>query len=85
MKAIAKLNQLHFELVIHSSYSPNLAPSVYYLFQNLKRLQQRKGFKWNEEVIFETEANFADLNTSHYKHGIEMLEQRMKCIALEGN
>jgi len=37
LKVMAKLDQLRFELVAHPPYSPDLAPSDYYLFPNFKR------------------------------------------------
>ncbi|KAF7266673.1 hypothetical protein GWI33_020005 [Rhynchophorus ferrugineus] len=37
-------------------YSPNLAPSDYCLFSDLKRMLAGKKFSSNEEVIAETEA-----------------------------
>ena len=86
LKAMVKLDQLRFELVAHPPYSPDLAPSNYYLFPNLKRWLQGKRFTSNEEVIAETEAYFEGLDVSYYRKGIEMLENRYtKCIALEGN
>jgi len=72
LKAMVKLDQLRFELVAHSPYSPDLAPSDYYLFPNLKRWLQGK--RSNEEVIAETEAYFEGLNVSYYRKGFEMLE-----------
>ena len=81
---MAKLDQLRFELVAHSPYSPDLAPNDYYLFPNLKRWLQGKRFTSNEEVA-ETDAYFEGLDVSYYRKGIEMLENRYtKCIALEG-
>ena len=86
LKAMVKLDQLWFELVAHPPYSPDLTPSNYYLFPNLKRWLQGKRFTSNEEVIAETEAYFEGLDVSYYRKGIEMLENRYtKCIALEGN
>jgi len=86
LKAMAKLDQLRFELVTHPPYSPDLAPSDYYLFPNLKRGFQRKRFTSNEEVIAETEAYFESLDVSYYRKSIEMLENRYtKYIALKGN
>ena len=52
---MAKLYELHFELLPHLRYSSNLAPSDYCLFVDLKRMLQRKRFDSNEEVISETE------------------------------
>jgi hypothetical protein len=38
-----KLTDLHFEALKHPAYSPDLAPSDYYLFPNLKKhLKGRK-------------------------------------------
>ncbi|EGI70969.1 Mariner Mos1 transposase [Acromyrmex echinatior] len=86
LKAMVKLDQLRFELVAHPPYSPDLAPSNYYLFPNLKRWLQGKRFTSNEEVIAETEAYFEGLDISYYRKGIEILENPYtKCIALEGN
>ena len=55
---IAKLYELHFELLPHLPYSPDLATNNYWLFADFKRMLQRKRFSTNEEVILETEAYF---------------------------
>jgi len=72
VKTIVKMDQLRYELLPHPPYSPDLAPSDYYLFPNLKRWLQGKRFHSNDEVISETEAYFAE-------------DRWKKCIALEGN
>ena len=48
---MAKLHELHFELLPHPPYFPNLAPSESNLFKNLKTMPQGKRFSSNEEVI----------------------------------
>jgi|SRR5687768_3191449 len=86
LKAAVKLEQLGYELIPHPPYSPDLAPSDYYLYPNLKRWLQGKRFYTNDEVIFETEGYFAELDKSYYSKGIQMLEDRWKkCIALRGD
>ena len=55
---MAKLHELHFELLPHPPHSPDLAPSDYWLFADLKRMLQRKRSGSNEEVILETVAYF---------------------------
>lgn len=86
MKTMAKLNELGFELLTHPPYSPDLAPSDFFLFSDLKRMLAGKKFKSNDEVIAETEAYFDEKEKSYYKSGIEKLENRYtRCIALEGN
>ena len=66
LATMAKLNELSFELLPHSEYSPDLAPSDYYLFADLKRMLQGKTFYSNEEVITETNAYFEAKDKSFY-------------------
>ena len=83
---MAKLHELHFELLLYPLYFPDLAPSDYYLFADLKRMIQGKGFSFNEEVIAETEAYFEAKHKSFYKKGIRMLEKRWnECITFKGD
>ena len=63
---IAKLHEFHFELFLHSLYSPDLALSDYWLFADLKILQGMR-FGSNEEVILETEAYFEAKDYSRKK------------------
>ncbi|GFU02016.1 putative DD34D transposase [Nephila pilipes] len=83
---MAKIHELGFELLPPPPYSPDLAPSDYFLFSDLKRMLAGKKFSSNEEVIAETEAYFEAKDKSYYKNGIEKLEGRYnQCITLEGN
>ena len=50
---MSKLHDLHFELLLHPPYSPDLAPSNYWLFADLKRMLQGNRFGSNEEMISE--------------------------------
>ena len=87
MKRIVKLNELSFELLPHPAYSPDLVPSGYWLFADLKKMLQGKSFGSNKEVISETEAYFESTDESFYKKGIEKLEKRRRnnCITFKGN
>jgi [histone H3]-lysine36 N-dimethyltransferase SETMAR len=38
IKTTAKLHELGYELLLHPTYSPDLAPSDYFLFAGLKRM-----------------------------------------------
>ena len=83
---MTKLHELHFKLLPHPPYSPNLAPSNYYLFADLKRMLQGKRFGSNEELISETEVYFEAKDKSFYKKGFELLEKHWnQCITLEGD
>ena len=63
-----KLNELSFELLPHSSYSPDLAFSDYWLFADLKKILQGKRFGTNEEVIAETEGYFESKDKEQKRH-----------------
>ena len=65
MKTMAKLSELGYELLPYPPYSPDLAPSDYWLFADLKKMLQGKIFVSNEEVIAETKAYF-EAKTNHF-------------------
>lgn len=82
---MAKLYELHYELLSHPPYSPDLAPSDFFLFPNLKRWLCGRKFGSNSEVIDETNAYFAGFQQSYYTEGIKKLESRWtRCIELKG-
>ena len=72
----AKNHELGFESLLHPSYSPNLAPSYYYLFPNLKRWLCGRRFESNEEVEWQTEGYFGRFEKSYYLEGTEKLKSR---------
>ena len=76
IKAIIEINDLRFEFLPHPLYSPDLPPSDFYLFPNLKRWVQRQRFSSKEEVKWETDDYFGGLRKSYYKRGIVMLKDR---------
>jgi [histone H3]-lysine36 N-dimethyltransferase SETMAR len=55
---MVKLDVLCYELLPHPPFSPDLAPSDFFLFADLKRMLAGKKFSTNEEVIAKTEAYF---------------------------
>ena len=82
---MAKLDELHFELLPHPTYFPYLATGNYWLFADLKRMLQGKRFGFNEEVISETEV-YCEAKDKSYKKGIKLLEKHWnQCITLEGD
>ncbi|XP_071743600.1 histone-lysine N-methyltransferase SETMAR-like [Lepeophtheirus salmonis] len=48
VKTMAKIHELGFELLTPPPYSPDLAPSDYFLFTDLKRMLDGKKFSSNE-------------------------------------
>jgi histone-lysine N-methyltransferase SETMAR len=83
---MGKLKDLHYELLKHPLYSPDLAPSDFYLFPKLKLFLAGQRFSSNQEVIATVEGYFADLTKNHYTDRIMALVHRWnKCISLEGD
>ena len=66
-------------------YSPDLAPSNYYLFARPQKNAPGKRFGSNEKVISETEAYFEAKDKSFYKKGItqeDFVEFGLKVVVL---
>lgn len=83
---MAKLAELHFELLHHPPYSPDLAPSDYFLFSELKKSLRGIRYGSDSEVIDAANEYFEGKDKTFYKGGIEKLEARwQKCIDLCGD
>jgi hypothetical protein len=81
-----KLRDLHYELLEHPLYSPDLPPSDFCLFPKFKLFLAFQRFSLNQEVIAAVEGYFADLKKNHYRNGIMALEHRWdKRISLKGD
>ncbi len=70
-----KIRELQWELLPHPVYSPDLAPSDYYLFRSLQNYLNWKQYE-NDEVKSDLTAFFASKPASFYKKGIEKLPER---------
>ncbi|GBL91467.1 Histone-lysine N-methyltransferase SETMAR [Araneus ventricosus] len=82
--SMAKIMELKFELLQHSPYSPDLAPSDFLKFPNLKKWLGVKRFMSYEEVIAQTDVYFEDFPKSYFFDGLQQLEKRWgKCIELK--
>ncbi|KAJ4443318.1 hypothetical protein ANN_04986 [Periplaneta americana] len=81
--AVPELHEIRFELLPHSLYSPDFAPSDFILFPKLKTHLAGMKFSSNEEVIAAAEGYFADLEESVYKEALAELQHRQKkCVNL---
>jgi histone-lysine N-methyltransferase SETMAR len=84
--AMGKLRDLHYQLLEHPPYSPDLAPSDSCLFPKLKFFLTGQRFFSYQEVIAAEEGYFADLIKNHYRDGIMAQEHRWnKCISIKGD
>ena len=83
--AMAAIQETGFELLDHPPYSPDLAPSDFYLFPLKEQLRGLK-FQDNSEVITAVEAFWESQDKVFFSKGILGLEKRWtKCIDLLGD
>ena len=75
-----------YKLIPQPAYSPDLAPSDYFLFPNLKKDICGRHFQSNKEVVAAVEEWVGDKDPGFFSSGLMALEHRWsKCIFLEGN
>jgi histone-lysine N-methyltransferase SETMAR len=84
--ARATATECGFDLLPHPPYSPDLAPSDFYLFPKLKSELAGRRFHSDDEVIAAVDTFFDHCDRSFFQNGLEMLEARWsKCIARQGD
>lgn len=84
--AQAAILECGFQQIDHPPYSPDMAPSDYYLFGYLKK--DLRGRRFNDEVELKEAvlAHFADKPKDYFFKGIELLIKRCnKCIEVKGD
>ena len=83
---MAAVRQCGYELLPHPPYSPDLAPSDYHLFLNLKKHLHGKRFIDDYELTTTIEGWLKDQDVNFYRQGIADLPKRWnKCIDSEGD
>jgi len=84
--AKAAVKECGFEEIEHPRYSPDLAPSDYYLFSKLKKNLRGKKFDDEGEVKTSVIEYFGDKDPENVLKGIELLVQRCeKCVEIRGD
>ena len=75
-----------YELKPHPAYLPDLAPSDFFLFPNLKKDIRGLHFRSDEEVVTAVKEWVNGKDPDFFSSGLMALEQHWsKCITLEGN
>ena len=81
MDAVERIN----ELIPHPAYSPDLAPSDFFLFPNLKKDIRGLHFQSDEEVVMAVEEWVNGKDPDFFSSRLMALEHRWsKCIILRG-
>ena len=83
---MAAVERNGYELIPHPAYLPDLAPSDFFLFPNLKKDIRGLHFRSDEEVVKAVEEWVNGKDPDFFSSGLMALEHRWsKCITLEGN
>lgn len=84
--AVSTAEQCGFEILPHPPYSPDLAPSDFYLFPKLKENLRGRVFSSNDDVISAVNTWVNDQDRVFYEYGLKKLEKRwQKCIDVCGD
>ena len=79
------IRQAGFIELNHCAYSPDIAPSDYHLFSNLKKFLRLKNFSSDDEAVTTVEDCLTDLNSEFFCKGIQSLHEHWQRIfASEG-
>ena len=84
--AQAAIRECKFEQLNHPPYSPDLAPSDFYLFRNLKSNLRGTRFPDDDDLKATTEAWFEEQTEDFYFKGIDSLKDKWaKNIEVKGD
>jgi [histone H3]-lysine36 N-dimethyltransferase SETMAR len=81
----AAIRQAGFVELNHPAYSPDIAPTDYHVFSNLKKFMRGKNFGSDDEAIQTVEDYLCGLDSDFFCQGIESLCDRwQRVVASEG-
>ena len=80
MQTRQKLLELGWDMLPHSPYSPDLAPSDYHLFRSLQNFLNGKNFDSLDACKNHLEQYFAQKNCKFYEEGIMKLPGRWRKV-----
>jgi histone-lysine N-methyltransferase SETMAR len=80
------VRDMGFEELNHPPYSPDLAPSDFYLFKDLKKVLRGRRFSGEEEMKSAVNEHFEDKVSEYFFRGIKQLYGRCeRCIETDGD
>jgi transposase len=85
-KSIEKLHDIGFTILPHPPYSPDLAPSDFYLFSPMKSALHGKNYSSAEEIQTALEELISSKPRQFFSDGVRKLPDRwQRCVAAHGN
>ena len=76
----AAIRQAGFIELNHPVYFPDIAPSDYHLFSNLKKFLRLKNFSSDDEAVTTVDDYLTDRNSEFFCKGIESLHDRWQRV-----
>ena len=84
--AMQSVRDCGFELLPHPPYSPDLAPSDFFLFSKLKKELRGQRYDDDDELMLAVEGFCKGHDSAFYRDGLEALPRRWtKCIESQGD
>ena len=84
--AMQSVRDCGFELLPHPPYSPDLAPSDFFLFSKLKKELRGQRYDDDDELMLAVEGFCKGHDSPFYREGLEALPRRWtKCIESQGD
>ncbi|KAJ7344987.1 hypothetical protein JRQ81_000937 [Phrynocephalus forsythii] len=84
--SVVTAHRLGYELLQHPPYSPDFAPSDFFLFPEMKKPLCGQQFDDREDVIFKVEQWFSSKVEDFYKEGLKQVKKHwQKCVTLQGD
>ena len=85
-KSMEKINDLGWIALDHPPYSPDLAPSDYWIFRKLKKNFRAKVHNSKDELMAAVQAFFREQPVTWFQEGLSRLPERwQRCIDLKGD
>ena len=81
----AAATEFAFEVLPHSPYTPDLAPSNFYLFPKLKTNLRGRNFGSNESVIDAVNEYLGDQDEDNFEGKNKLKQRWRKCIKMKGD
>ena len=76
----AAIRQAGFIELNRCAYPPDIAPSDYHLFSNLKKYNRLKNFSSDDKTVTTVEDYLTDLNSEFFCKGIQSLHDRWQRV-----
>jgi histone-lysine N-methyltransferase SETMAR len=75
-----KMQELDWEPLIHPAYSPDIAPTDFYLFRSLQHSLTGKKFENLHDIETHLSHYFVSKSADWFRHGIELLPEKWQMI-----